>query len=123
MGKDNGPVDMVQGTLDMLILQALRNDVLHGFAIAQVINQRSSDHIKVETGSLYPALHRIERRGWITAEWGLSESNRRAKYYRITHEGKKQLKVEISRWNQMVAAISAILNPPTEEATFQKVSS
>ena len=83
--------DLVQGTLDMLVLRALKNQVLHGFAIARSIQQASAEHLKVEEGSLYPALHRMERRGWIESEWGLSDSNRRAKYYRITPAGRSTL--------------------------------
>lgn len=109
--------DMVQGTLDMLVLRALQEKVLHGFAIARLIQQASSDHLSVEEGSLYPALHRMERRGWIESEWGLSENNRRAKFYRITSSGKKQLKLEIARWNRMVEAIASVLSHAYGEAS------
>ncbi|MEO1524158.1 MAG: PadR family transcriptional regulator [Planctomycetota bacterium] len=101
--------DLVQGTLDMLVLRVLKDEARHGFAIARMIKAWSSEHLKVEEGSLYPALHRMERRGWIAAEWGLSENNRRAKFYRITPAGKKRLKVEIDRWHRMVSAISGVL--------------
>lgn len=105
----NLQVDLVQGTLDMLVLRALKNNVLHGFAIARAIQEASNEHLKIEEGSLYPALHRMERRGWIESEWGLSESNRRAKFYRLTSVGAKQFKAEVARWNQMVEAISNVL--------------
>ena len=103
-------VDLVQGTLDMLVLRALQGEPAHGFAIARHILAASSEHLRVEEGSLYPALHRMERRGWIESEWGLSEANRRAKYYRLTSSGRKQLKAEVARWNRMVEAIDAVLN-------------
>ena len=109
MAKQTQP-DLVQGTLDMLVLRVLQDEAQHGFAIARRIKQWSSDHLKVEEGSLYPALHRMERRGWISAHWGTSENNRRAKFYRITPAGRKQLKVEIDRWHRMVTAISGVLD-------------
>ncbi len=102
--------DLVQGTLDMLVLRTLRGGALHGFAIARRIQEASDEHLKVEEGSLYPALHRMERRGWIDSQWGLSESNRRAKFYRLTPAGKKHLQMEIARWNRMVEAIAGVLN-------------
>ena len=105
--------DMLQGTLDLLVLRTLREGELHGFAIARSIQQASRDFLAVEEGSLYPALHRMERRGWVQSNWGLSENNRRAKYYRLTRAGTKQLAVEIERWERMVQAISAVLNPAT----------
>lgn len=108
--------DLMKGTLDMLVLRALVGERRHGFAIARLIQQSSGEHLKVEEGSLYPALHRMERRGWIEAEWGVSENNRRAKYYRITPAGTNQLKAEVARWNQMVDAISLVLNATPREA-------
>ena len=113
---DKTPGDLIQGTLDMLVLRALQNESRHGFAIARHIQNASDDHLCVEEGSLYPALHRMQRRGWIESHWGLSDSNRRAKYYRITTTGRKQLKAEIARWNRMVDAISEVLNYSTREA-------
>ncbi|MCG8650413.1 MAG: PadR family transcriptional regulator [Pirellulales bacterium] len=110
-------VDLIQGTLDMLVLRSLQPGRAHGFAIARFIKTASSEHLKVEEGSLYPALHRMERRGWIESEWGLSESNRRAKYYQLTASGKKQLKVEVARWSQMVEAIDAVLNFAQQQVT------
>src|SRR5262249_54629077 len=89
MGKDS--IDLLQGTLDVLVLKTLLRGPMHGYSIAESIQQTSDDVLRVEEGSLYPALHRLERRGWVDAEWGLSENNRRAKYYRLTKTGRKQL--------------------------------
>ena len=102
---------MVQGTLDMLILQTLVLGPAHGQTIAHSIEHGSEDVLQVEHGSLYPALHRLQNRGWIASFWGTSENNRRAKYYRLTPEGKKQLAAQTSRWEQLVKAIGRILNP------------
>src|SRR5262249_13114707 len=104
-------LDLLQGTLDMLILQTLQWGPQHGYAIGQTIKAQSSHALKVETGSLYPALHRLQRQGWIRSEWRPSDANQRAKYYRLTPAGKKQLLRERDRWSQLVAAIGAILNP------------
>src|ERR1700743_837600 len=103
-------VELLQGTLDMLILQTLQWGPQHGYGISQAIRVRSGEVLQVETGSLYPALHRLERPGWVRSGWKLSESNQRAKYYRITATGKKQLVSDQSRWQQMVAAIAAIMS-------------
>jgi PadR family transcriptional regulator, regulatory protein PadR len=100
---------MVQGTLDMLVLKALVMGPAHGHTIARVIEQTSEDVLQVEQGSLYPALHRLEDRGWLQAYWGTSENNRRAKYYRLTAAGKKQLALETNRWRQMVRAIGLVM--------------
>ena len=110
MGQTRDKPDLVQGTLDMLVLKALEEGALHGYAIARRIQEASSEYLRVEEGSLYPALHRMERRGWIEAEWGLSEANRKAKYYRLSAAGRRQLKAEIDRWNRLVEAISGVLN-------------
>ncbi|MGA8027001.1 MAG: PadR family transcriptional regulator [Bryobacteraceae bacterium] len=107
--------EMVQGTLDMLILRTLVLGAAHGQAIAHAIERGSNDVLQVEHGSLYPALHRLQNRGWIAAFWGTSENNRRAKYYRLTPEGKRQLAAQTSRWEQLVHAIGRILNPVTEK--------
>jgi len=104
-------IDLLQGTLDMLILQTLQWGAQHGYAISQTIRARSSDALQVETGSLYPALHRLERQKWVKAEWGLTETNQRAKFYRLTPAGKRQLVWERDRWEQLVAAIGSVLNP------------
>jgi transcriptional regulator len=101
--------DLVQGTLDMLILKTLAGGPLHGYAIANRIQRASDDFLTVEEGSLYPALHRMERRGWIEAEWGLSETKRKAKYYRLTAAGRAQLKVAAKNWNRIVEAIAGVM--------------
>jgi len=106
--------DMLQGTLDMLILQTLRLGAAHGHAIAHAIERRSSDILQVEHGSLYPALYRLEDRGWIASFAGTSENNRKAKYYRLTPAGKKQLAAETTRWERLVNGISQILGPVTD---------
>ena len=106
--------DMVQGTLDLLILQTLSPGPAHGHTIAYSIERRSEDVLQVEHGSLYPALHRLEDRGWIAAFWGTSENNRRARYYRLTPAGRKQLVAQTNRWDQLVAAIGRILRPAVE---------
>ena len=105
------PLDLLQGTLDMLILHTLQWGPQHGYAIGQTIRARSSEALKVETGSLYPALHRLEKQGWVKAEWGVTDANQRAKYYRLTPAGKKQLLQERDRWMQLVAAIGGVLSP------------
>ena len=107
-------IELLQGTLDMLILRTLRIGPSHGHAIAKAIEQGSDDVLLVEQGSLYPALHRLIKRGWITFEDGTSENNRRAKFYRLTPLGRKQLDIETSRWDKMSAAIARILRPARE---------
>jgi transcriptional regulator len=104
-------IELLQGTLDLLILQTLRLGPAHGHTIMQAI-KRSSDHVlEVEQGSLYPALHRLIKRGWVTFELGTSENNRRAKYYRLTPKGRKQLAIETSRWEKLARAIARVLRP------------
>jgi|SRR5271155_1515480 len=103
--------DLVQGTLDLLILQTLAPGPAHGHSIAQVIEQRSDAVLQVEHGSLYPALHRIEDRGWISAYWGTTENNRRARYYRLTPSGRRQLVKQTSRWQVLVRAMARVLRP------------
>ena len=102
-------VDLLQGTLDMLILKTVALEPMHGWGISQRIQQISKDVLKVQQGSLYPALYRLEMRGWITSEWGASENNRRARYYRLTKAGRKQLEVETSDWERLAAAVAQIL--------------
>lgn len=109
-------IELLQGTLDMLILQTLRWGSQHGYGIAQAIRSGSGDVLQVETGSLYPALHRLEKQGWIRSEWKNSEYNQRAKYYQLTAAGKKQLASELSRWNQLSAAIARLMNPTERES-------
>lgn len=109
-------IELLQGTLDMLILQTLRWGPRHGYGIAQAIRSGSSDVLQVETGSLYPALHRLERRRWVKAEWNQTENKQRAKVYSLTAAGRKQLTAEQSRWNQMSAAIASLMAPRKTEA-------
>src|SRR5262249_39466730 len=106
--------EMLQGTLDMLILRTLVMGKAHGHTIAHVIEHTSDDILEVEQGSLYPALHRLEARGWVKSSWGLSENNRKAKFYELTAAGKKQLAAERKRWQQMVVAIGRILGEVAE---------
>ena len=101
--------DLVQGTLDVLILTAVRHKQMHGYGIAEFIESRSDDVLKVEEGALYPALHRLENKGWIRAEWGRSENNRRAKFYRLTRLGRQQLADEQAQWNAFAGAVQRIL--------------
>jgi transcriptional regulator len=108
-------IELLQGTLDMLILQTLQWGSQHGYGIIQAIRANSNDVLQIETGSLYPALHRLEKKGWLNSEWKLTESSQRAKYYRLTAAGKRQLLSEQERWWQMMKAITAIVGPaPTE---------
>ena len=107
-------IELLQGTLDMLILQALESAPMHGYAIAQVIRSRSGEVLTVETGSLYPALHRLEKQKWVKSEWKLTESNQRAKYYQLTPSGKKQLATDHRRWIQLVRAIGAVMEPEAQ---------
>jgi transcriptional regulator len=108
-------LDLLQGTLDLLILRTLRLGPAHGHTIAKAIERGSDDVLQVEQGSLYPALHRLIKRGWITFDEGTSENNRRAKYYRLTAKGRKQLAIETSRWDKLTQAIARILRPATQE--------
>ena len=101
--------ELLQGTLDLLILKTLRSESRHGYAIAQHIQRHSDDLLVVEEGSLYPALYRMEEKGWIRAEWGKSENNRRAKFYSLTRAGRKQLKEEMALWERVCRAITLVL--------------
>ena len=103
--------DLLQGTLDLLILQTLQPGPAHGHTIAHAIERGSEDVLQVEHGSLYPALHRLEDRGWIASFWGTSENNRRARYYRLTPKGRQQLLHQTSRWDEIVRAVNRILRP------------
>jgi transcriptional regulator len=113
MAKQGGEerLELLQGTLDMLILRTLQWGPQHGHGIGQAIRAHSDDLLKVETGSLYPALHRLVKRGWLKAEWGVSDAHQRAKFYRLTPAGKAQLVREQDRWAQLVHAIGRIMNP------------
>jgi len=106
--------DLLQGTLDLLILQTLLLGSAHGHTIAHAIEHRSDDVLQVEHGSLYPALHRLEDRGWISSGWGTSENNRKARFYRLTPKGRKQLLRQTSRWETLVSAVNRILKPAEE---------
>jgi PadR family transcriptional regulator, regulatory protein PadR len=106
--------ELLQGTLDLMILQTLVLGPGHGHTIAYAIEHRSEDVLQVEHGSLYPALHRLEDRGWIASFWGTSENNRRARYYRLTPTGRKQLAQQTSRWEELVRAINRVLRPAEE---------
>jgi PadR family transcriptional regulator PadR len=103
------PTDLVQGTVDLLILKTIALEPLHGWAIAQRIKQLSDDILQVQQGSLYPALQRLERQGWITAEWGASENNRRARFYRLTKAGAKRLEHEEAAWQRLSSGIGLVL--------------
>jgi transcriptional regulator len=103
------PLDLLQGTLDMLILKAVSLGPLHGYGVLLRIQQISSHRLRIEQGSLYPALYRLEAQGWIASEWGASEHNRKAKYYRLTAAGRRRLQTEAARWNEMTDVIGAIL--------------
>ena len=107
-------IDLPQGTLDLLILKTVALGPKHGWAISERLHQISSATLHIRQGSLYPALHRLERHGWIKASWGASENNRRAKFYRLTPNGRKQLTVETGKWDRLAAAIARILRPQTE---------
>jgi PadR family transcriptional regulator PadR len=109
-------IELLQGTLDLLILRTLLLGPTHGHAIAKAIEFRSDDVLQVEQGSLYPALHRLIKRGWISSEVGTSENNRRAKFYRLTAKGRKQLAVETSKWDKLAGAIARILRPSEQES-------
>ncbi|HYU77671.1 MAG TPA: PadR family transcriptional regulator [Vicinamibacterales bacterium] len=106
-------LDLLQGTLDLLILKTLALGAMHGWGIAQRIQQMSEDVLRVNQGSLYPALHRLEAAGWIVAEWGASENNRQAKFYRLTKTGQRQLREETELWEQMAGAVARVLKAET----------
>ena len=108
-------LDLLQGTLDMLILKAVSLGPLHGYGILLRIQQISKDRLEIQQGSLYPALYRLEHQGWITSEWGESDNNRKAKFYRLTAAGKRQFQSETEKWNQMASVIAGILRATPEE--------
>ena len=114
--EDAGRIELLQGTLDLLILRTLRMGPLHGHAICKAIERNSEDVLQVEQGSLYPGLHRLIKPGWISTEEGLSENNRRAKYYRLTARGRRQLAVETTKWDKVARAIGQILRPARQES-------
>jgi len=114
--KDDERIELLQGTLDLLILRTLLLGPTHGHAIAKAIEYNSDDVLRVEQGSLYPALHRLIKRGWISVEEGTSENNRRAKFYRLTAKGRRQLTLETNKWDRLANAISRILRPTDQES-------
>jgi len=103
-------VELVQGTLDMLILKALSGEARHGYGVARWLEFATDDALRVEEGSLYPALHRLAERGWVEAEWGFSENNRKARYYRLTAEGRKQLRQERASWGRFVEVVTKVMS-------------
>jgi len=109
------PLDLLQGTLDLLILKAISLGPLHGYGILLRIQQISKDRLEIQQGSLYPALYRLERQAWISSTWGESENNRKAKYYRLTATGRRQLQLEAEKWNRMTDVIGGILRTASEE--------
>jgi transcriptional regulator len=109
MGSKARPGDLVQGTLDMLVLKTLARGPMHGYAVAEFIQTKSDSVLRVEEGALYPALHRLELRGLVRSEWGISENNRRARYYSLTSEGEERLAAETVHWTRLASAIAAIL--------------
>jgi PadR family transcriptional regulator PadR len=115
-GQYQNRVELLQGTLDMLILQTLQWGAQPGYGIVQAIRLRSGDALQVETGSLYPALHRLERQGWVQSEWKQTESKQRARYYRITARGKKQLASDLGRWERIVEAIGSVMYVKRKES-------
>ena len=115
MGKSAQPT-LLQGTLDLLILHALQRGAMHGYAISQAILRQTDEALLVEEGALYPALYRMEGKGWLEAEWGVSENNRRAKYYRLTPKGRAQLRLESATWTQFVNAVAKVLGATEQPA-------
>ena len=113
--RDADRIDLLQGTLDLLVLRTLLLGPAHGHSIAKAIEQSSEDVLQVEQGSLYPALHRLIKRGWITFDAGTSENNRRAKFYCLTAKGRKQLQIETSKWDKLAHAIARVLRPAIQE--------
>ena len=107
----NDRIELPQGTLDLLILRTLAIEPQHGWGISERVQQMSSDVLRIQQGSLYPALHRLERRGWIKAHWGTSDNNRRAKYYELTKTGRLQLAAERASWQKLIAAVAQVLDP------------
>jgi transcriptional regulator len=112
MSESSPRIDLPQGTLDLLILKAVALEPQHGWAISERIQQLSKDSLRIQQGSLYPALHRLERRGWIKATWGASQNNRKAKFYELTRAGRKQLDAQTGAWRALTAAVDLLLDTP-----------
>ena len=106
-----GTLDLLQGTLDLLILKTLSWGAMHGYSVARLIRERSDGAFLIEEGALYPALHRLERQGWIESDWGLSENNRKAKFYQLTSRGRAQLRAEVATWKRYTKAVDGVLEP------------
>jgi PadR family transcriptional regulator len=106
---ENEKAELLQGTLDMLVLKALKVEKMHGFGVARWIERTTGDRLVIEEGALYPALYRMQRRGWIASEWGVSENNRKAKFYHLTHEGHTELEKQARSWHDSVAAVRSVL--------------
>jgi len=117
---DTDSIELLQGTLDLLVLKTLSWGSAHGYAIARWIHDTTDDVLRIEEGSLYPALHRLERRGWIASEWGLSENNRRAKYYKLTTRGRAQLRTQTSTWRVFSTAVSRVLTS-TDQPSWARI--
>ena len=113
--KESAPVDLLQGTLDMLVLKAVSLGPLHGYGVLLRIQQISRNRLEIQQGSLYPALYRLEHEGWLAGEWGLSENNRRARFYRLTAAGRKRLEAEAKKWNHFADVIGSILSTAAEQ--------
>jgi len=106
-----GPLALLQGTLDLLVLRTLAWGPMHGYTVARLLKERSNGVFLVDEGALYPALHRLERKGWLESEWGLSENNRQAKYYQLTARGRSALRTELAEWNRYITAVAGVLQP------------
>jgi len=104
-------LDLLQGTLDLLVLRAVSYGPMHGYSVARMIKERSKNVFLIEEGALYPALHRLERKGWVESEWGLSENNRKAKFYQLTTQGRAQLRSELAEWQRYTKAVAGVLQP------------
>ena len=104
-------LELLQGTLDLLVLRTVSSGPMHGYSVARMIKERSKNVFLIEEGALYPALHRLERKGWVESEWGLSENNRKAKFYQLTAQGRAQLRSELAQWQRYTAAVAGVLQP------------
>ena len=116
---DDAPLSLLQGTVDLLVLKALQSGPAHGYAVSRWIRDVTDEALTIEEGALYPALHRLEQRGSIAAEWGLSDNNRRARYYKLTPQGRQQLRREVSSWDRFAAAVSKVLTA-TEQPSWAR---